>query len=950
MAVVLAFMVAVSMSATLMPTVAYADDGQTGIQTDVQGFIDKADEEYARYITKTLATQYPTVDPEKGLKYVPEGGYAYGFRNAGSDAEHQAADFLADEFDKMGLDVSKDAVTVDKWQYNGATFEMDGMQMEDGICSYASTGTNDSGVEGEIVYLGDLDETSGEGTGYEWAYEAYYDEHGLTGDDRNMNGKIVVADIHQYADNWITPYYQEAYHQGAAALITYSYQYCNEDGTQMGTKWDHCVQIQDLCSSDYKVPTVAISRCDGLKIKEQIKKAYEEGKTPTAKLTVDNVIDEDQGTSYNVVGTLKGTGNTGQRIVISGHYDKYWYGFNDDCAAIGNVFGTAKAMVDSGYKPVNDIVFIAHGAEEWGQTGTETDWATGSWGELHDAHPEWQASTLAMINFELPTITPDAMIGGDELKEGQIGSIFGCTEQVSAVLDSFADGDLLKQVNKSTGKEVVEVADRYYHAQPMSDALGWQFCGVPCYELRGYYGEMDDFSIYHTPFDDEAHYPPETMDWCIKATAALAAYIDQSPAVEFSTTKICEKLTGSIDENKALYEEANVDIQKFEKAIGDLKTAGNDYQKFAQDINKSYANAADGAKADILKLGTSLNQRGLKAFRVCQDDILVVLGDSDAATRNEAIQENYNMIQEAVSCLESEDENAAFGALDIMWGINGGIEYTTYCFSEWAAKDAIDTVTCVKIPDGSNRSCGHKVGYVETYPATYKIFHTLADEAEGLASDGFKDEIAIYKSEAAKLIPELKTAMDREQTAIETMTEWYKTDAVVQNVTDEANAAIAAAATIGKDCPAAKANAVKAAKTALETAIAGGNAAEIAAATSALNAAVKDAQKAIADIAAKTKAAKAKKTKIKAKAKKGKKALVTWNAVSGVTGYKVYRATKKNGKYKLIKTIKNAKTKKFMDKKLKKGKKYFYKVIPYTNVNGKAVNGLKSNIKKIKAK
>lgn len=53
---------------------------------------------------------------------------------------------------------------------------------------------------------------------------------------------------------------------------------------------------------------------------------------------------------------------------------------------------------------------------------------------------------------------------------------------------------------------------------------------------------------------------------------------------------------------------------------------------------------------------------------------------------------------------------------------------------------------------------------------------------------------------------------------------------------------------------------------------------------------------------------------------------VTWKKVKGATGYVVYRATKKNGKYKAVKTIKKASTTKFKNKKLKKKKTYYYKV------------------------
>ncbi|MBR2546790.1 MAG: hypothetical protein IKF07_01160 [Eubacterium sp.] len=102
--------------------------------------------------------------------------------------------------------------------------------------------------------------------------------------------------------------------------------------------------------------------------------------------------------------------------------------------------------------------------------------------------------------------------------------------------------------------------------------------------------------------------------------------------------------------------------------------------------------------------------------------------------------------------------------------------------------------------------------------------------------------------------------------------------------------------------------------------------------------------------AAAIKKAKAAKTTVKVKALTKHKAKVTWKKVFGVTGYKVYRATKKAGKYKLVKTVKKAKTLKYTDKKLKKGKKYFYKVRTYTRIDGKNYLGKWSKVRKIRVK
>ena len=115
-------------------------------------------------------------------------------------------------------------------------------------------------------------------------------------------------------------------------------------------------------------------------------------------------------------------------------------------------------------------------------------------------------------------------------------------------------------------------------------------------------------------------------------------------------------------------------------------------------------------------------------------------------------------------------------------------------------------------------------------------------------------------------------------------------------------------------------------------------------------------------LAAKIAKAKAAKTTVKAKALKKKKAKITWKKVTltctvdgkkytqTATGYQVYRSLKKTKGYKKVKTVTKAGTVQFTDTKLKKGKMYFYKLRPYTRINGKTYTGKWSNIVKIKAK
>lgn len=75
-----------------------------------------------------------------------------------------------------------------------------------------------------------------------------------------------------------------------------------------------------------------------------------------------------------------------------------------------------------------------------------------------------------------------------------------------------------------------------------------------------------------------------------------------------------------------------------------------------------------------------------------------------------------------------------------------------------------------------------------------------------------------------------------------------------------------------------------------------------------------------------------------------KKAVIICTNSDGY-GMKVYRATKKSGKYKLIKTTKKSK---FTDKSLSANKVYYYKVKLYAKIDGKVYKSKASKIKKAK--
>lgn len=75
-----------------------------------------------------------------------------------------------------------------------------------------------------------------------------------------------------------------------------------------------------------------------------------------------------------------------------------------------------------------------------------------------------------------------------------------------------------------------------------------------------------------------------------------------------------------------------------------------------------------------------------------------------------------------------------------------------------------------------------------------------------------------------------------------------------------------------------------------------------------------------------------------------------WKAVSGASGYRIYRSTSKNGKYTRIKTIKKGTKLNYTDKKVTANKKYYYKIRAYRTVSGKKVYGKYSKKVSVKRK
>lgn len=680
---------------------------------DVKAYLEKVDLEYGYKLTDFLAYDEDLTD------------CPLGWRSAGSDAEHRTADYLEKEMQKIGLqNVEKIGTQCDKFQFNGSKLTIADTKIDIMPASYQCNGTGNEGIQAEIVDVGN-------------GCEADYA-------DLNVEGKIVLAGVDQKDESWIDGYIRQAHEKGAAALVTYS-------RAGYGQANDDTANVQDICCPDL-IPTCAISKNQAAEIQEAIKAGNNK-----ADLMLDAVLEDDGGTTYNVVGMIPGE-NHDQRIIISAHYDKYWYGFQDDCAAIGLVFTTAKAMIDSGYVPKNDIVFVAHGGEEWGVTDSQFDWTVGAWGLIEEKE-DWQGTTLAMINCELPAFKV----------ENNVLAI-GAVPEFRTVAE--------KLINE-TGL-VVTAGDTFlsttaFDTTTMEDGVSYRWHGVP-YFINQFEDDTFIYGNYHTDADNRDTYDEPTFSTNINWYGALAMYIDSEPALELDLTQTAGDLEKNFDADLAT--EAGVDAEKYAQTVEALKTAAAARNEAIAQVNTAYEEAVKAEDGETVKKcrtqGAELNKSSLEAFRKVQDDFLKD-NDFQIYYGHLGVNENIGFLDGAIKGLEShvlwaDDEES--GALDQAWQINAVHDYAYCIFS----KDVAEAINNMYSPDGQVKNedyWGYKkqIPVVDVGDTTYALNQASAEEDPDVDWDAAIKEYQKAKDKSIELV---KSYSEQEMEDMASLTKMLK--------------------------------------------------------------------------------------------------------------------------------------------------------------------------------
>lgn len=619
-----------------------------------------------------------------------------GGRTAGSDAEHAAADYLVQTMEEIGLsDVEKVAADCDRWQFNGASFTVDGVSYP--VYSYATASTPAEGITAEVVYVG---------KGTMWDYE------GL-----DVTGKIVLIDIDQRNDWWITYPMLEAQHQGAAAILA-----ANVGGFSQIA--DDALNCQDICGPT-AIPTLSIGLSDSQEIQEKLAAG-----PVTATLVVDNEVNVGEGTTYNIMGRIPGKSSDHQ-ILVGGHYDVHFKGFQDDNCAVGLVLSMAKAMIDSGYQPENDLVFCLHGAEEWGSSYTQYDWTVGAWEMINRVHPDWVGKTLAFLNFELPAYEFDTYTSSYSAPE------------MYAMLDYFVNEYPYSPEPEGCFED--GVLTEGYQTYTYSDDFSYYAAGVPS-TVNGFLLQKDMETvfpfyeeIYHSQYDTPETYNEAVMNFNIRYYGALAMYIDQTPALYLDFTAQYDRILASLDEE--LLTRVGVDMDAYHTALEALKETAQAMSEEICSVNEAYAearNAQDTAKMEELwNRGRELTTQNLTAFAYAQKHLLGLMYERPIVP-HEAPQENITLCENIISCLE--EGQVATAVDEYAWTVNNVLEWYAMYFSPEVIAIQDDMLWGESNADNLYWGTGKSFAKADVDQATRSLY--VRYEEEG---GDFSQEIAVYQ-------------------------------------------------------------------------------------------------------------------------------------------------------------------------------------------------------------
>jgi Iap family predicted aminopeptidase len=296
---------------------------------------------------------------------------------------------------------------------------------------------------------------------------------------------------------------REAKYQGTACLV-YSITEKRED----------LVSVQVV---DADIPVLSISRQSAAELRRLLSQHKE------VRISFESNLTKIPGTSYNVVGTIRGSQFPQEVIYVTSHHDTFFHGTNDNNSTTACLLELANNLVK--LRPKRTVRFIIHGSEEMGtEIGSEyIHYFRGSYGytELHRSEME---------DKEVGDI-PFCVINGECLGSNPITPIQCTPELIRFVKETVADLEGEYEVN-----------DPLWGGMWMgSDHLCYHTLGLPSICLMGAMNsDSSYFRRYHTEKDDPEHISVAALESNARLFTLLVARFDAAEVLPHSLKGLIE--------------------------------------------------------------------------------------------------------------------------------------------------------------------------------------------------------------------------------------------------------------------------------------------------------------------------------------------------------------------------------------------------------------------------
>lgn len=570
---------------------------------DFQAFLDSLDTDFSYEVDKTIS--------EFGDDPV------LGFRSAGSPAEKETAQYIEKTMKEIGLkNVTVDKTTLDGWTFKGANITFtnaDGKEQKIDLGGYQTT-IQAENEKVKVVYLN-------KGTAKDY-------------DGVDVTDKLVLIDINQNEEWWINSPAYQAHVKGAKAVLA---------NTELPVKKDDRIGTQDMCGPA-DAPALGISQKDTNALKKAIKASGNNEIEVT--LNADSVVTEDI-QSQNVWGEIPG--KTDEVIYMMAHMDGYFHSFYDDASGCGLILGTAKAMIDSGYEPDKTIRFICHGAEEWGKSDSQADWAMGSYKQITEIRPEWAENAFAIVNIDGAYCVEDETTFGISTAE----ELYNYVEEVAAPMLEASDYKYRYMIPPSTYKE----------------DFNYMSCGIP--SIATAKGEETVFYdiAYHTNADSDevVKFDEDAWLWMHTLYGRFVYAFDDLAVRPMDFGTRFEAMKKSVD--KDLVKDKEI-ITKIDEAMEASAPVTEKINKLNDDYTAALEEGDNKAADKLRQEAITLNKELHKTYKQVQEELLYLDGELSIVFPNETRQANLENLQGAIAALEEGDAETAYN--EYLSGINNG--------------------------------------------------------------------------------------------------------------------------------------------------------------------------------------------------------------------------------------------------------------------------------------